>query len=135
MFDRTEYNMKLVGRNLRILRERSGLSVKEVMHYLDLGSVQAIYKYENGISYPPLDKFLAMMNLYEARWQDVVCGPGSDIYRNQQICCRREKPIVVFELQVRETCEYLDLLRRQISARSEERRVGKECRSRWSPYH
>src|SRR2546426_2541164 len=23
----------------------------------------------------------------------------------------------------------------QLSARSEERRVGKECRSRWSPYH
>ena len=116
MFDRTEYNMKLIGRNLRMLREKSGLSVKEVMHYLDLGSVQAIYKYENGISYPPLDKFLAMMNLYEAQWQDVVCGPGSDIYRNQQIYCRREKPIVVFELQGRETCEYLGLLERQISA-------------------
>ena len=24
---------------------------------------------------------------------------------------------------------------RQIPQRSEERRVGKECRSRWSPYH
>ena len=23
----------------------------------------------------------------------------------------------------------------EINARSEERRVGKECRSRWSPYH
>ena len=23
----------------------------------------------------------------------------------------------------------------KLSARSEERRVGKECRSRWSPYH
>ena len=23
----------------------------------------------------------------------------------------------------------------EFSARSEERRVGKECRSRWSPYH
>ena len=23
----------------------------------------------------------------------------------------------------------------QINGRSEERRVGKECRSRWSPYH
>ena len=23
----------------------------------------------------------------------------------------------------------------EIPARSEERRVGKECRSRWSPYH
>src|SRR5260370_16700678 len=27
------------------------------------------------------------------------------------------------------------LLRDQITSRSEERRVGKECRSRWSPYH
>src|ERR1017187_8267309 len=25
--------------------------------------------------------------------------------------------------------------RRQLQYRSEERRVGKECRSRWSPYH
>ena len=25
--------------------------------------------------------------------------------------------------------------RRRAAARSEERRVGKECRSRWSPYH
>src|SRR3712207_7931484 len=26
-------------------------------------------------------------------------------------------------------------LRRDVGERSEERRVGKECRSRWSPYH
>ena len=25
--------------------------------------------------------------------------------------------------------------KRRITTRSEERRVGKECRSRWSPYH
>ena len=28
-----------------------------------------------------------------------------------------------------------DMVRKQIRFRSEERRVGKECRSRWSPYH
>src|SRR5258706_5117175 len=28
-----------------------------------------------------------------------------------------------------------DELRKAIEERSEERRVGKECRSRWSPYH
>src|SRR3712207_3861542 len=33
---------------------------------------------------------------------------------------------------VRETVLYL---RRHLVLRSEERRVGKECRSRWSPYH
>ena len=29
----------------------------------------------------------------------------------------------------------LALICRQMMSRSEERRVGKECRSRWSPYH
>ena len=29
----------------------------------------------------------------------------------------------------------LDAIRNMIHLRSEERRVGKECRSRWSPYH
>ena len=37
--------------------------------------------------------------------------------------------------------EHNDLVRsmpvplREVEIRSEERRVGKECRSRWSPYH
>ena len=30
---------------------------------------------------------------------------------------------------------YLKTLNRMNDLRSEERRVGKECRSRWSPYH
>src|SRR5260221_8125152 len=30
---------------------------------------------------------------------------------------------------------YLELARLMKDTRSEERRVGKECRSRWSPYH
>ena len=32
-------------------------------------------------------------------------------------------------------CENLQVLRYKPGGRSEERRVGKECRSRWSPYH
>src|SRR5256885_11895460 len=31
--------------------------------------------------------------------------------------------------------ECLDALSQALETRSEERRVGKECRSRWSPYH
>ena len=30
---------------------------------------------------------------------------------------------------------YIKISLREDNARSEERRVGKECRSRWSPYH
>ena len=31
--------------------------------------------------------------------------------------------------------QYLRNLESDLGKRSEERRVGKECRSRWSPYH
>ena len=34
-----------------------------------------------------------------------------------------------------DTKESLEELKDLVSTRSEERRVGKECRSRWSPYH
>ena len=34
---------------------------------------------------------------------------------------------------VREICSALNI--KSTRSRSEERRVGKECRSRWSPYH
>ena len=37
------------------------------------------------------------------------------------------------ENRVQELCAKFDSL--ELSHRSEERRVGKECRSRWSPYH
>ena len=34
------------------------------------------------------------------------------------------------------SCVFVDIgMSRNASSRSEERRVGKECRSRWSPYH
>src|SRR3712207_9030865 len=37
--------------------------------------------------------------------------------------------------QVKESGSASDLRAINTDARSEERRVGKECRSRWSPYH
>ena len=37
-------------------------------------------------------------------------------------------------LDIREALENTHMRGRNIT-RSEERRVGKECRSRWSPYH
>ena len=36
--------------------------------------------------------------------------------------------------QVESTCNELEIKSNETN-RSEERRVGKECRSRWSPYH
>ena len=47
---------------------------------------------------------------------------------------------LLLTIRLQDTCgndAYLEVkqLPGEQSARSEERRVGKECRSRWSPYH
>src|SRR3712207_8001236 len=42
---------------------------------------------------------------------------------------------VLRDYQIPDVASRRDLVALQTGIRSEERRVGKECRSRWSPYH
>ena len=44
-------------------------------------------------------------------------------------------PLEYPEPHYKGTLRYITLARIETDDRSEERRVGKECRSRWSPYH
>ena len=59
---------------------------------------------------------------------------------------KKNKSLINFNIKPSELIAYLDqyvvkqikaksVLSTKICTRSEERRVGKECRSRWSPYH
>src|SRR4249919_2411084 len=57
-------------------------------------------------------------------WSSDVCS--SDLYRAPDIMVRTSELVGVEAARLK-----IEALR----ARSEERRVGKECRSRWSPYH
>ena len=64
-----------------------------------------------------------------------------DGYENQRIFRGREgsrdRDAVIVENNIRRCEELLKTAAVQLppGGRSEERRVGKECRSRWSPYH
>lgn len=64
--------MIIVGKNLKRLREAKNLSVDDVREYLRLGSVQAVYKYESGKSYPQADTMFALMELYGATVNDIT---------------------------------------------------------------
>ncbi len=72
MFYRPEYDMQVVGKNLRRLRQKKHLTVDQVREYLCLGSVQAVYKYEKGLSYPQADTMFALMELYGANLYDIT---------------------------------------------------------------
>ena len=47
----------------------------------------------------------------------------------------RHVAVVVLPIIVQNTLSNVVSLLDNVMVRSEERRVGKECRSRWSPYH
>src|ERR1035437_7827468 len=62
---------------------------------------------EKTIVHGRVDRNNGPRSLGSALWSPQKSQTGADIYKNM----------------------------RKVKARSEERRVGKECRSRWSPYH
>ena len=53
----------------------------------------------------------------------------------RQFCDRYDIPLTVGQGNVVAGKKGLEAAARDARYRSEERRVGKECRSRWSPYH
>src|SRR5256885_16741585 len=55
-------------------------------------------------------------------------SPRRDSYTDASRRCARRRSAISGQLRA-------NLRRRDPGDRSEERRVGKECRSRWSPYH
>src|ERR1039457_5056118 len=67
------------------------------------------------------------------------CDPGNEEGEHNSYECHEYRPGVgaAHDTGIKEA-DYItnkDARDRYHHARSEERRVGKECRSRWSPYH
>src|SRR2546427_8545044 len=85
---------------------------------------------------------------FDCDWSSDVCSsdltwqPEVERYLLAIVRATRKHPAVTLGVSPRGTlalyraCEaYAAMQGRDYVQRSEERRVGKECRSRWSPYH
>src|SRR2546430_13033487 len=65
--------------------------------------------------------------IFDCDWSSDVCSSDLSGWRLLIIGAR--------ELRVQESVAHMGAIPEAETGRSEERRVGKECRSRWSPYH
>ena len=63
-----------------------------------------------------------------------IIGVGTDIVEVGRVLKSCEKHSFLNKYYTEAERELIKR-RKSCAARSEERRVGKECRSRWSPYH
>src|SRR2546429_3586634 len=93
------------------------------------------------------DRPIAVTSLQQGEPQIIVCvrafrlllrrlTKGFDGLLSLAVVLEQQAQAILRVRVVRLQCNTsLQLADRRIRLRSEERRVGKECRSRWSPYH
>jgi transcriptional regulator with XRE-family HTH domain len=65
-------DMEATGKNLKLLREDNGISVKELAKMLKLESVQGIYQWQYGKSLPVLENLLILSDLFEKPITDLL---------------------------------------------------------------
>ena len=97
-----------------------------LVYNYSLQKAKGIYK--NGVIYIPLNWTRAILNdkFYYSEDEKLLIYtlPTEIVYANFETLDNNRNPLLVEQEG-----------RAYILCRSEERRVGKECRSRWSPYH
>ena len=111
-------------------------SIKDIDFYKDIldnakivvasdGAANILYRYSKDIDYIIGDL-------------DSISEEVLNYYKNKDVTVKRypvKKDKIDSEISIDEICKMGIEKIIMILVRSEERRVGKECRSRWSPYH
>ena len=69
---RPEYDMKEMGRKMKHYRRLRNLTVEDVRIYMQLSSVQAIYKWESGMCFPSADNLMALAELYQVNPMELM---------------------------------------------------------------
>ena len=67
---------KRTGIRLRRIMDERGLSVKAVQQYLELGSVQSVYHWLNGLSMPTIDNLVVLAELFEVHMEEIIVLDG-----------------------------------------------------------
>ena len=101
-------NKQETGVNLRRIMDMRGIAPKDVQEYLELGSVQSIYHWINGISMPTIDNLYALSELLQVPIDAIVRGNRAPIVPD----------IIVKPLDSRESrlCAYYEKLQEKRAA-------------------
>ena len=69
---RYEYDLKKSGEAMKRARINAGFTVKEVRDYLELGSLQSIYKWESAKGFPQADRLMQLADLYGVSVEELI---------------------------------------------------------------
>lgn len=67
------------GTNMRRIMDMRGITAKDVQQYLNLGCVQSVYRWLDGVNMPTIDNLYALSKLFRVPIDAIVCGNRAPI--------------------------------------------------------
>lgn len=65
-------DLEKTGQNIKVMRNKAGLSVKDVQAVMGFTNPQAIYRWENGSSLPTLDNLVILASILGVPIQEIL---------------------------------------------------------------
>ena len=75
-------DLKKTGQNISVLRERQGISVKELQQMLGFATPQAIYKWQHGSCLPTVDNLVALSVIFSVPVDTILAIDQNECGRN-----------------------------------------------------
>ncbi len=72
MFMIPTIDMVKTGQNIVNLREKAGLSVKDLQDIFGFATPQAIYKWQHGTALPNIDNLIALAAIFDVSVDDIL---------------------------------------------------------------
>ena len=101
-------NLRETGINLHRIMDKRGITPKDIKVFLNLGSIQTVYNWFNGLNMPTVDNLYALSQFLQVSIDEIICGNGKAI---------RQEPIVIIEnSRIRRLYAYYKQLNRMLVA-------------------
>ena len=81
-------NLRETGVNLHRIMDKRGITPKDIKEFLNLGSIQTVYNWFNGLNMPTVDNLYALSQFLQVPIDEIICGNRKAI---------RPEPIVIIE--------------------------------------
>ena len=65
-------DMVATGRNIAMLRQAAGLTVKDLQVIFGFATPQAIYKWQHGTAMPTIDNLVALAMIFDVTVDDII---------------------------------------------------------------
>ena len=72
MFVMPAIDMVATGRNIAVLRQAAGLTVKDLQIIFGFATPQAIYKWQHGTAMPTIDNLVALAMIFDMTVDDII---------------------------------------------------------------